>query len=185
MLAHCLTGLRLLLVIPTTLAFASPGFVAAPLLAGFLLVAIVTDVLDGKVARSSGTASAAGQLFDHTTDFLFVTGGLGGAAWSGLLTPWLPPLIIVAFAQYVLDSRFLHKQKQLRMSYIGRWNGILYFVPLVLLALAALDATAQAGVLLAGLAGWFSWALVASTLVSIVDRALAREKAASLPQRDG
>ena len=33
-------------------------------------------LLDGRVARMTGTASARGQLFDHGTDCLFVTGGL-------------------------------------------------------------------------------------------------------------
>lgn len=172
MLAHCLTGLRLLLVLPTALAFARPGLVMPAILLTFIVVAIVTDILDGRIARNRGTASSAGQLFDHTTDFLFVTSGLAGAAYSGLVTPWLPPLIVVAFAQYVLDSRFLHKQKQLRMSFIGRWNGILYFVPLVVLALARLEFLAGLAELLTTLAAWCAWGLLVSTLVSIMDRAL-------------
>ncbi len=181
MLAHCLTGIRLLLVVPTALAFARPGLVPPWVLLLFLLTAIASDVLDGKVARRHGTASAAGMMFDHGTDFLFVTASLAGAAYAGLVTPWLAPLIVIAFSQYVLDSRFLHRQKHLRMSFIGRWNGILYFVPLVVLALARLElpglgqeALAMLQGLLASVGYWFAWGLVLSTGVSIVDRALAK-----------
>ncbi len=82
-------------------------------------------------------------------------------------------MIVLAFSQYVLDSYYLFKQKQLRMSFLGRWNGILYFVPIVLVAsgrLAVFEPLEQ----------WFetgivfiNYALVVSTLASIVDRAIA------------
>ena len=48
---------------------------------------------DGKVARAKNTASARGQLFDHSTDFIFVTSGLAGCAFSGLINPYLPVLL--------------------------------------------------------------------------------------------
>jgi phosphatidylglycerophosphate synthase len=173
MLAHSLTGLRLLLVLPTALAFASPQTFPAWAALAFMVIAIATDLADGKVARAQGTASPAGQLFDHSTDCVFVSCALAGAAYAGTLTFWLPPLVLIAFAQYVFDSYWLHRRKQLRMSIIGRWNGIFYFVPPLLLASAAVlpDNTSA---LLRGCANWFAWALVLSTLVSIMDRASAR-----------
>jgi phosphatidylglycerophosphate synthase len=173
MLAHTLTALRLLLALPVALVFAAPQHFAAWLPLVLMVSAIVTDIFDGKVARAQGTATASGQLFDHATDCLFVTAALAGAAYAGQLTPWLPPLVLVAFAQYVLDSRFLHKQKQLRMSSIGRWNGILYFMPPLVLALAAL-APASIREILDMIAWWSAWALAGSTLISIADRTLAR-----------
>ena len=137
-MAHALTTVRLLLIAPIATGFAQPHLIGATTLAGLRFLAIVTDALDGRVARMTGTASAAGQVFDHTTDCLFVASGLLGAAFIGHV-PWiLPVLVVTAFTQYVLDSYFLHRQKQLQMSMLGRWNGILYFVPLVLLASARL-----------------------------------------------
>ena len=173
MVAHLLTGVRLVIVVPTALAFAhwAPG---GPLLpAAFVAVAIATDYYDGIVARRLGTASPAGMLFDHSTDFLFVTGGLSGASTAGAVPLVLPLLIVVAFSQYVIDSYFLYRQKQLRMSRLGRWNGILYFVPLVIIALARLPFLSGAEGVLGALALGVSWLLVLSTLVSIVDRAVA------------
>jgi phosphatidylglycerophosphate synthase len=172
-IAHVLTGTRLLAVVPAAWAFSRPDRVSVWLLAALVTVAIVTDVYDGPLARASGTASPGGMLFDHTTDFLFVTSGLAGAAMAGLVPGLLPGLIVVAFSQYVLDSYFLHRQKQLRMSVLGRWNGILYFVPLVQIVIARLGSLPVLPALAAALVRPCATLLVATTLLSIADRALA------------
>ena len=177
-MAHALTAVRLLLIAPIATGFAQPHLIGATTLAGLLCVAIATDAFDGPVARMTGTASAAGQVFDHTTDCLFVACGLIGAAFVGQ-APWvLPVLVITAFTQYVLDSYFLHRQKQLRMSTLGRLNGILYFVPLVLLASARLPLFDLLEPLLRTCSSLLAYALIASTLVSMADRALAPRIAA-------
>ena len=173
MLANLLTTTRLFLVLPIAPAFACPDMLDPRLLWVLLCLAVATDYADGKVARLTGTASAQGQLFDHGTDCLFVTAGLTGAAAAGLMTPILPVLIIVAFSQYVLDSYFLYRQKQLRLSTVGRWNGIFYLVPLFLIAGARLDLLASARSFLAMTAGVLSYALVISTVISVIDRATA------------
>ena len=130
-MAHLLTGIRLALAAPLAVAFARPGFLDAGLVAVLLTVAIATDLCDGAVARRRGTASAGGRLFDHATDCLFVTAGLSGAAVSGRVPAVLPILVVLAFVQYVVDSWWLHREKRLRMSAIGRWNGVGYFLSLI------------------------------------------------------
>ena len=176
-MAHLLTAVRLLIVAPAAVVFGVAGSGGSYGPALLVALAIATDYFDGIVARARGTASAAGMLFDHTSDFLFVTASLAGAAAAGAVPLVLPVLIAVAFAQYVIDSYFLHRRKALRMSRLGRWNGVLYFVPLVVLALAWLPfAPAGARAALAVVATVVSWALVLSTLGSIADRALAVAK---------
>jgi hypothetical protein len=59
------------------------------------------------------------------------------------------------------------------MSTIGRWNGILYFVPLVILASARLPLFAVLEPFLRTSATLLAYGLVVSTLLSIADRALA------------
>ena len=172
-IAHLLTGLRLGLAPPLAVAFVRPDFLSAGLVALLLATAIASDYLDGVAARRQGTASARGQLFDHATDCLFVTACLTGAALAGSVPLALPVLIAVAFSQYVLDSYWLHRRKQLRMSTIGRWNGIGYFVPLVVLAAARLDVVPALTPLLTTIARVVSYVLVVSTIVSVVDRATA------------
>lgn len=172
-MAHLLTGLRLLAVVPAAWAFSRPDGVSVWVLVALMTVAIATDYYDGAVARSTGTASPRGMLFDHTTDCLFVTAGLAGAALAGLVPALLPVLVVVAFTQYVLDSYFLHRQKQLRMSTLGRWNGVLYFAPLVQIALARLDWLPALADLAAAVVGPFSIVLIVTTVASIADRAAA------------
>ena len=172
-MANLVTGLRLLLAVPAALAFAQPEFLSPPLLLTLVSIAIATDFADGIVARRTDTASARGQLFDHATDFLFVTSGLAGAAIAGHVTAALPILIVVAFSQYVLDSYFLHREKQLRMSFLGRWNGMLYFVPLVLIAASRLAWMASVAETFSTLISLLSYLLVLSTIASIIDRAIA------------
>jgi phosphatidylglycerophosphate synthase len=83
MLANVLTGLRLILALPVTLAFAYPGALAPESLVALILLAIASDLADGPAARRFGTASSAGMLFDHGTDFFFVTSALFAIAFSG------------------------------------------------------------------------------------------------------
>ena len=175
-MAHLLTGVRLLIVVPSALAFAGWGEWGPYWPAAFVSVAIATDYYDGIVARARGTASSAGQLFDHSTDFLFVTGGLSGAAEAGAVPIVLPILIVIAFSQYVIDSYIVGRLKRLRMSRLGRLNGIFYFVPLVVLALSRLPAVAGVGQVLGEVAALVSWLLVLTTVASIVDRASATRR---------
>ena len=173
-MANLLTSIRLLLILPVAWAMAEREFLADWLLALCLVIAIVTDYYDGIVARAQGTASARGQIFDHTTDFLFVTSGLAGAAYAGIVPWFLPILIVIAFSQYVLDSHFLYHLKSLRMSFLGRWNGVFYFGPLVMITLARLSPESL---------GWYDpilslptllgYILSLSTVLSIGDRAIA------------
>ncbi len=170
-MANLLTGLRLLLVLPAAAAFAVESLLPPLALAILLLAAIASDFLDGKLARASGTASAAGQFFDHATDCLFVTACLAGAAIAGAV-PWLlPPLIAAAFLQYVLDSRYPQGRKSLRMSFLGRWNGVFYFVPLILITAARLIEPLRETLLLT--TSLLCYALIPTTLLSMADRALA------------
>ncbi|HEX7792866.1 MAG TPA: CDP-alcohol phosphatidyltransferase family protein [Vicinamibacterales bacterium] len=170
-MANALTAVRLLLVLPMAAALARPDLLAPGVVALALCVAIASDYLDGPIARRTGTASAKGQLFDHSTDCLFVTGGLAGAAIAGAVTPILPVLIPFAFGQYVVDSYVWHRQRQLRASFLGRWNGILYFVPIVLVAAARLPFPASFASLLRIATGVLGYLLVTSTIVSMIDRA--------------
>ena len=170
-MANALTAVRLALALPVTVALARPELLAPGVVALLIGLAIVTDSLDGPVARRQGTASASGMLFDHCTDCFFVTSGLTGVVIGGSITPILPALIPFAFGQYVVDSYVWHRQRQLRASFLGRWNGILYFAPIVLVAASRLPFPPGFASLLRLAAGALVYLLVASTVVSMLDRA--------------
>ena len=172
-MANLLTAMRLLLVVPVSWSFADPQFIAPALLMGFLFIAIATDYFDGKLARATHTESARGMLFDHGTDFIFVTSALAAMASVDVIHPLLPFLIIIAFSQYVLDSYFLFRARRLRMSSLGRWNGIIYFVPLLCFAASRLEFMAGSASSLREVTELLGLALIFSTVASIVDRGLA------------
>ncbi|MEQ8860586.1 MAG: CDP-alcohol phosphatidyltransferase family protein [Pseudomonadales bacterium] len=161
--ANALTALRLLLALPCAWLVTVQRWDWAALL---LTVAILTDLLDGPLARRLGQTSALGGLADHATDATFVALLLAALASLGYL-PWLlPVLVAAAFLQYTFDSR-AHTGRALRASWLGKVNGIGYFV------------LAGCVVYRNGLGlGWpgdawldgAGWLLVLSSLASMIDR---------------
>ena len=171
-MANALTALRLLLALPAGLALAS-GAASAPMIAAVaIIVAIATDLIDGTLARRLGTSTALGGTFDHATDCIFVVCGMAGGVARGVM-PWvLPVLVAVAFAQYSIDSYWLHRERLpraqsrgLRASRLGRYNGILYFTPICGDTLVRLGMT-----FLGPAVTLVCWLLVASTCASIAER---------------
>lgn len=176
-MANALTALRLLLAVPFAFLMLRSDVASAWGASALYCVAIATDLLDGPIARRRGRASARGRLLDHTSDFAFVSAGLFAMALGGAITLWLPALVTVAFAQYVIDSYGFRAERELRISALGRANGVLYFVPPggeLLLRTGLLDLLAL-GFLAEALPWipWIAWILVATTLLSMADRALA------------
>lgn len=163
--ANAVSATRLLLLAPSAYAVTHDAWRIGTVL---FVVAVATDVADGKIARHRGEVTAFGGLLDHGSDALFVTVTLAALAY-GHFVPWLlPPLVIAAFTQYVLDSHAL-SGAALRASRLGRWNGIGYY------ALAGTVVISQALDL-----GWppaalrsAGWLLVVTTLLSMSDRAYA------------
>ena len=164
--ANLLTALRLTAAPAAGWSAAGEHWPAALLL---WLLAIVTDVFDGVLARRFGAASSGGGLFDHGTDCAFVTFSLGGLANAGWV-PWLLPILVpLAFLQYALDSRVL-AGRPLRTNRIGKSNGIGYFV--VAGAVIVPNALGWGDWLPTVLGGALAWLLVATTLLSMGERLL-------------
>jgi len=181
-MANALSLGRGLLAVPFFIWMGSARVEAAGWAALALVLAIASDLLDGPIARRRGTASPLGGSLDHAADFGFVMAGLVAGCSRGVF-PWVLPLAVaVAFAQYVIDSYWLHRAGQLRMSSLGRWNGILYFAPLVG------DVATRLGLaFLEPLVSPVAWLLVGSTSLSIADRLLALRRPAlggSSPRSD-
>jgi cardiolipin synthase len=168
--ANALTGLRLAAAPLLAVAICTGAHRAA--LACFVL-AVATDLADGRVARRFGEASALGGFLDHATDALFVASGIGALAALGLAPLPLAPLVLAAFAQYALDSRAL-AGRPLRASALGRWNGIAYFV---LLGIPVVRDGLALGWPADALVHALGWLLVASTGASMLDRLLALRRA--------
>ena len=163
-LANTLTAVRALLIVPSVLCILEEAWALAMLV---FALAVITDVLDGRVARARNEASALGGLFDHSVDAVFVASSLAVLASQERLPGVLPVLVLLAFAQYTLDSKAL-RGAALRTSRLGRNNGIGYYVLLGV----AIGAELPVGAWIAG--EWvtlMAWGLTVTTLVSMLDRA--------------
>jgi phosphatidylglycerophosphate synthase len=164
--ANLLTAVRLLCIGPTAWAIVEARWVLA---AWLFVLAVITDLADGPVARRLNETSPRGGLFDHLTDALYVSAALAALSVAGFVPVLLPVLVLLAFTQYMFDSRAL-AGAELRTSFLGRNNGVAYFV------LTGIPVIRE------GL-GWswppdawitaFAWVLIATTLASMADRALA------------
>ena len=161
--ANALTASRALLALPCACLAVDQRWSFAALL---LSLAVLTDVLDGPLARRLEQSSALGGLIDHATDAAFVT-LLLIALWTRGYVPWLLPVLVTAsFLQYAVDSRAL-RGRSLRASWLGRCNGIAYFVLAALVVYRnALGLSWPNDALLEALA----WLLVLSTVASMLDR---------------
>src|ERR1700730_16220687 len=178
-MANALTAIRLLLVIPFSFFMARADERSAVFALIAWVIALATDFLDGPIARRRGTVSALSGTFDHTTDFLFVVSGIFAGAFRGVF-PWILPICITAaFSQYFVDSYWIHRQSKLRGSKLGRYNGMLYFIPPCMDILIRLGARFLQPVLTL-----LVWILVLSTLVSMGQRFLMfRRLPENLPSR--
>ncbi len=86
--------------------------------------AILTDFLDGYVAKKYQVTSQLGAYFDASADFLFVWVMFLVFVNKGFYSVWILLLIILAFLQFILPSIYLKKT-----SYdpVGKYYGsVLY-----------------------------------------------------------
>ena len=115
-----LSNLLSLSRIPLGLAFtvaADPGLMA--LLVG---TAGATDILDGFIARVSGTRSHVGLLLDPLCDKLFVLLALAGFFAGGTLD-WASFLILILRDLYAAGSYLLARLASLVIPFRPRWPG--------------------------------------------------------------
>ena len=168
-LANATSALRLVLVPVSVYAVFAQRWLLA---AAIFVVAVTSDFLDGFLARRRGTVSALGGVLDHAADALYVAATLWAVAYAeaqlrlDVVPGILPLFIVLAFLQYLLDSRAL-AGKSLRTSQLGRINGIAYFVLLGAIVFRnALELKWLPGEVLY----WAGLAILLSTLASMLDR---------------
>lgn len=154
---------RVLLAPLTTWCIVSESWLLASLL---VLLAIATDVLDGYLARRYQVVSIVGGLLDHSSDALFVSSCLFALAYITTVPLLLPILVILAFLQYMFDSKALVGH-ELRSNKLGRSNGIAYFV---LVCLGTMGPLLIPMPMLASMLMLFGWLLILTTLLSMLDR---------------
>ncbi|MEX2480080.1 MAG: CDP-alcohol phosphatidyltransferase family protein [Gammaproteobacteria bacterium] len=161
---NCLSLSRVLMA-PLTAWLLHEGLALLSVVA-FMLV-ILSDVLDGRVARARAQVSVLGTLLDHGADAVFVSVMLATAAVLGLIPGALPMLIVVAFVQYALDGGAPVGAAP-RGSQLGRINGIAYYV--MVACIMAVHHFFPVGLFADGVRA-LAWVLVMTTSLSILSRA--------------
>lgn len=71
---------------------------------GVFLLVILSDLLDGHLARKLGTASTTGAYLDVMADFVVILGMFSMFVIQGLYPFWVILLIVLMFAQFMLTS---------------------------------------------------------------------------------
>ncbi len=95
-------------------------------------LALVTDGIDGFVARRLNVASKAGAYFDAATDFTFVSVIFAAFTLSGYYPAWMLLLIAASFAQFVASSLY---SKRL-YDPLGKYIGSVLFIAITLTLLS-------------------------------------------------
>ena len=97
-LANFLTGIRLVLVpIFLLFLFAGDGHESASRITAFVIfaVAVITDRLDGSLARAYGMVTEFGKLADPIADKMLIGAALIGLSMLGDLPWWVTVVILV------------------------------------------------------------------------------------------
>lgn len=97
----------------------------------FLLI-LLTDFLDGKVARFYGTSSLFGAVFDILADLFFIVTSYLVLCSFKILPFWFFLLILFKFLEFALTSFFLKNQSKRKSIFVfdvlGRLAAALFYV---------------------------------------------------------
>jgi len=93
-----------------------------------------SDVLDGRIARSTNSAGQFGRWLDSAADIVFILTALFCEAYAGVIPLYLPALVAASFAQYALDSVVIRGSAVPVKSRLGHWAGIFNYVMVIVIA---------------------------------------------------
>ena len=138
---NALTVFRLVLVPTFLVTTALPGNWSSWVAVYILILAGLTDYLDGALARKLDSLSEFGKMLDPIADKLMITAVILVLVWKGNV-PLLPALIIIGRELVVSGLReyLAVVGKSLEVTLMAKWKTTLQFIALVtLLAADALN----------------------------------------------
>lgn len=136
-LPNVLSILRLVLAPLVFLSIQSDQLNKATLLVVF---AIITDLMDGLLARRWRSTSHFGSYMDVVADFGFLLAASSALVLEQVYSPWLLAIMIAMFLQFVLCP----KQGRLVYDPVGKYYGALLYGLILLTLIASAPAFVQA-----------------------------------------
>ena len=163
-LPNKLTVLRVVLIVPFVACMLMPGLGDAGVYASvaFFVVASLTDLLDGKIARKYNLVTNFGKFMDPLADKLLVAAALICLTANGRLAAWIS--IIIISREFVISGFRLiasDNGKVIAASYWGKFKTTFQMV-MVILMIADIAALG----LVTDIVMWISLLL---TVVSLAD----------------
>lgn len=89
---------------------------------------IITDGLDGYLARHLNSTSVIGAYLDVTADFIFILSGFLAFVVLGVYPTWLLIIIIFMFLQFIITSKF----KIPSYDPVGKYYGSFLFLTIII-----------------------------------------------------
>ena len=136
-LPNVLSVLRLMMAPMVFLSIQRGRFNSAILL---VVLAVITDLMDGLIARRQACTSRLGSYLDVMADFSFLFLATLALVFRQVYSPWLLAIMLVMFLQFVLRP----KAGQLLYDPVGKYYGALLYGVILLTLIAPDLALAQA-----------------------------------------
>lgn len=164
---NILTLSRIVLLVPLiALLFIQESWAAWTAFALYV-IAVITDFLDGYMARSMKLVSAFGKFLDPTSDKIFVTSLLSVLVGIGRLPDlWMIPVIIILTREFMISGlrEFLGpKDIQIPVSRLAKWKTTLQMFAIGFLVVGPYGDVVLPGSLQIG-----QWGLVLAAVLTVI-----------------
>lgn len=165
-LPNKLTILRVVLIVPFVICMLVPGLGKAGMYASvaFFVVASLTDLLDGKIARKYDLVTNFGKFMDPLADKLLVAAALICLTARGSLDAWIS--IIIISREFIISGFRLVASDNgivIAASYWGKFKTTFQMIMIVMLILNYDNAFYQI------CAAIITYIALALTIISLVD----------------
>lgn len=137
-LPNKLTMLRVILIVPFVICMLIPTWGDAGMYAAVVIfiIASLTDLLDGKIARKYNLVTNFGKFMDPLADKLLVAAALICLTANGRLAPWIS--IIIISREFIISGFRLVASDNgvvIAASYWGKFKTVFQMVMIVMLIL--------------------------------------------------
>jgi phosphatidylglycerophosphate synthase len=106
------------------------------ILGAIALSGAASDFIDGRIARSTHSASQFGRWLDSVADIVFILAVLSSEAYARVIPIYLPALVAASFGQYAVDSVLIRGSAVPVKSRLGHWAGIFNYIIVIVLTWA-------------------------------------------------